>query len=445
MSFEFRDAVRGDEHILVGLAGGTGSGKTYTALRLATGLSGGEPFAVIDTEAGRAKHYADLFAFKHGDLGPPFTPDRYLEAIVAAEEAGFGVVVVDSASHEHAGDGGLLDWHDAELDRIAGDDWKKRQANTFTAWIKPKQSHKRFVSRLLQLRCHLILCFRAEEKIEIVREGGETKVVPKRSLAGLDGWVPIAEKNLPYEMTVSFLFTADAPGIPKPIKLQEQHKPFFDLKKVVDEESGKKLAAWAAGGKEAPKPKAEPKAEPKPKEDPAAALAPLVSELTEIVAKLGAGPSTERIAEKLGETGAKKWLEEQIRRGQAALAAKESTAAGTGTPDGGSGAEASETEAAPAPEPAAVEAAAPLPDEPGDEPEESPREGLMDPVDVAGLVLVPRGTHTEKSIAAMRENAKWLKWAIEHPESWEGEETFYEALKFFVRERLPEVWEKVEL
>jgi hypothetical protein len=48
--------------------------------------------------------------------------------------------------------------------------------------------------------------------------------VPKASLTGLDGWIPIAEKNLPYELTASFLLMADKPGVPKPIKLQEQHQ-----------------------------------------------------------------------------------------------------------------------------------------------------------------------------------------------------------------------------
>src|SRR5207245_2892033 len=108
--------------------------------------------------------------------------------------------------------GGLLDWHEEELTRMAGDDYKRREALTFAAWVKPKQEHKRFVNQLLQVRAHLILCFRAEPKIEIVKEHGKTKVVPKQSLVGLDGWIPVAEKNLPYELTLSVLLTADRPG-----------------------------------------------------------------------------------------------------------------------------------------------------------------------------------------------------------------------------------------
>lgn len=248
MTFQFKPAIRESVGLLIGLSGGTGSGKTYTAMRLAAGISRDRPFAVIDSEAGRAKHYAEQFRFDHGDLKPPFRPDAYVEAIEAADKIGYPVIVVDSTSHVWAGDGGVLDWQEDELDRMAGDDWKKREACKMAAWIKPKTSHKRMVARLLQVRAHLILCFRAEEKVEIIKEDGKTKIVPKRSLTGLDGWMPVCEKNLPFEMTASFLLTADAPGIPKPIKLQQQHRALFPLDKQINEESGRRIAEWAAGG-----------------------------------------------------------------------------------------------------------------------------------------------------------------------------------------------------
>ena len=247
-NFTFRPAVRESVGLLIGLAGASGSGKTYSAMRLASGMARGKRFAVIDTEAGRAKHYADQFQFDHGDLKPPFRPQAYAEAIEAADKAGYPVIVVDSASHEHAGEGGRLDYHEAELDRMAGDDWKKREAVKMAAWIKPKGEHKRFVSRLLQVRAHLILCFRAEEKIEMVRgDNGRMQIVKKHTATGLDGWVPISEKNLPYELTASFLLLATAPGIPQPIKLQAQHREFFTEGKPITEAAGERLAAWASG------------------------------------------------------------------------------------------------------------------------------------------------------------------------------------------------------
>ncbi len=251
MSFQFRPAVRNSVGLLIGLAGGTGSGKTYSAMRLAKGIAGDKPFAVIDTEAGRAKHYAGMFKFDHGDLKEPFSPGAYAEAIKAADDAGYPVIVVDSMSHEWAGDGGVLDMAEAELNRMAGDDWKKREACKMASWIKPKMAHKHMVQKLLQVRAHLILCFRAEQKIEMVKVDGKMQIVPKQSLTGLDGWISVTEKNLPFELTVSFLMLAQNPGIPLPIKLQEQHKPIFPNGALIDEEAGRRVAEWAAGGKPA--------------------------------------------------------------------------------------------------------------------------------------------------------------------------------------------------
>ena len=244
MTFAFRPAVRENVGLLIGLIGASGSGKTYTALRLATGIAGDKPFALIDTEAGRAKHYADQFRFDHGDLKAPFSPHAYAEAIKTADDAGYPVVVVDSMSHEWAGDGGILDMQEEEFQRNGA-----RESAKLASWIKPKMAHKQMVQQLLQVRAHLILCFRSEPKVDMVRgEDGKMKIVPKISPVGLDGWIPVCEKNLPYELTASFLLLASAPGVPHPIKLQQQHRALFPIDKPITEESGRLIAQWAAGG-----------------------------------------------------------------------------------------------------------------------------------------------------------------------------------------------------
>jgi hypothetical protein len=255
MTVEFKPAVRENVPLLIGVAGGTGAGKTMSALLLARGLAGGEPFAGIDTENGRMSIYADAFPeLRTTRIDAPFRPEKYLDAIEAAERAGFAVVVVDSASHEWYGDGGCLDWHD---EIMRGD-----QSRNLMAWIEPKKSHKRFVTRLLQVRAHVILCFRAEPKVEAVKveKNGRTvtEIQPKRVVAGggLDGWIPIAEKGLPYELTTSFLLMADAPGVPKPIKLPEPLKTFVPLDRPLTPEVGRELAAWAAGATHIPSPPA---------------------------------------------------------------------------------------------------------------------------------------------------------------------------------------------
>ena len=97
------------------------------------------------------------------------------------------------------------------------------------------------IQRLLQVRANLILCFRAEEKIGMEKnEKGKIVIVAK-------GFQPICSKEMPYELTVSFLLTPDRPGFPQPIKLQEQHKSLFPLDRQINEESGKRVSEWAAG------------------------------------------------------------------------------------------------------------------------------------------------------------------------------------------------------
>ena len=256
-NYTFRPAVKEQVALLIGCIGPSGGGKTMSAMRMAQGIVGRDKsFAIIDTEQGRACHYApnpgqepdfiSTFRFDHCDLHAPFRPEAYMEAILAADAAGYKAIIVDSMSHEWASEGGILDWQEEELTRMAGDDYKKREACKMAAWIKPKMSHKQMVQRLLQVKAHLILCFRAEEKVKMERDSNnKTVIVPQ-------GWQPICEKNLPYELTVSILLTPDKPGFPKPLKLQEQHKTLSPLNKELNEESGKLIAEWAAGGKVKP-------------------------------------------------------------------------------------------------------------------------------------------------------------------------------------------------
>jgi hypothetical protein len=100
------------------------------------------------------------------------------------------------------------------------------------------------VSKLLQTRAHLIFCLRAEEKISIEKDPNN----PKKTVVVPAGWHPICEKRFMYEMTASLLFKPDQPGVPVPIKIQDQHKPMLLPDGPVDESCGEALREWANGG-----------------------------------------------------------------------------------------------------------------------------------------------------------------------------------------------------
>ncbi len=291
MSYMFKPGVREQVGLLVGLIGPSGSGKSFSAMRIASGIVGkGNRFAVIDTESRRALHYASQFEFDYVEMSAPFRSLQFAEAIKAAELAGYKAIVVDSCSAEWAGEGGVLDFQEEELTRMAGDSYQKREACKMAAWIKPKMQHKQMVQRLLQTKAHLILCFRAEEKSKIIDKDkspdGKTHIV---SL----GFQPICSKEMPYELTTSFLLSSDKPGIGQPIKLQEQHKVIFPAGKLLDESAGKAIAEWAAGGVAK-----QPVPSPEKPADESKLVSATPDQIAELKAKMAAVGMTDEDAQK---------------------------------------------------------------------------------------------------------------------------------------------------
>lgn len=255
--YTFRPAVRAETSLIIGVAGPSGSGKTVSALKIARGIQGGRDDGIffIDTEAGRAKHYACeagtkpgpfSFDFQHLDMEAPFSPEAYQAAIEAAVKAGAKVVVVDSMSHEHEGAGGILEQHEAELQRLAGNDYGKRERMTFAAWIKPKRSHNAFVNFILQQKCHFIFCFRAKDKMKLIKNKQTGKMEPIQL-----GWTPICSDRFEYEMTTLVMMPPNSRGVPdlslESTKINAHHLSFFHAGEAINEEIGAQLAAWARG------------------------------------------------------------------------------------------------------------------------------------------------------------------------------------------------------
>lgn len=248
-SFQDKPARRKEVPLLIGLMGPSGGGKTFSALRLASGIqriTGGD-IGYIDTEAGRALHYADRFTFRHMEFGAPFGPLEYLAAIEHYVKKGCRIVVVDSMSHEHEGRGGVLEMHQQEAERLA-DAWGvSLDKAKMSAWQKPKSERRRMIDSVLQMHANFIFCFRAKQKLKI-----EKKKDPEPR-----GFMPIAGEEFVFEMTVNCLLLPNAGGIPTwdseyegermMIKLPEQFREIFKERAPLSQDIGEKLARWAAG------------------------------------------------------------------------------------------------------------------------------------------------------------------------------------------------------
>lgn len=256
-TFEDKPATREKVPLLIGLMGPSGGGKTYSALKLATGIqrvTGGD-IHMIDTEARRSLHYADVFSFRHVSFSAPFSPLDYLAAVEHCVSKGAGIVIVDSMSHEHEGPGGVLEMHEAEVARLSHGDPKKVEAVKMLAWGRPKAERRRLINTLLQYPCNFIFCFRAKNKIKLAskaeRRAGEEAVKQM-------GFMPIAGEEFVFEMTVNCLLLPNAGGIPTwqseeqgeqmMIKLPQQFRSMFlERSAPLNEDMGEKMARWAAG------------------------------------------------------------------------------------------------------------------------------------------------------------------------------------------------------
>lgn len=164
----FVKAVRSKVKLRLALTGPSGSGKTWGALTIAKSLGG--RIACIDTENGSASLYCDMADFDVMTLKPPYSPERYIDAIKEAEAAGYDVLVIDSTTHEWSGVGGCLEINDQTAKA-------KYKGNTWSAWNDTTPRHRKFIDAMLQSNMHIIATGRSKTETSQTEENGRKKVV----------------------------------------------------------------------------------------------------------------------------------------------------------------------------------------------------------------------------------------------------------------------------
>ena len=224
---QLKKATRKQVKLRLNISAPSGAGKTYSALRMAFGITGDwSKVAVIDTENGSASLYSNLGNFNVVDLQPPFTPEKYIEALAACSAAGMEVIIIDSSSHEWAC---LLE----ENELLAQSAFR---GNTWSAWSKTTPRHDRFIAAVLHCPAHVITCTRS--KMETVM--GEGKKVHKVGMKDVqrEGWE--------YELTVSLNIDRETHlAIPSKDRtnLFEGKQPF-----LITEETGQLIKDWCESG-----------------------------------------------------------------------------------------------------------------------------------------------------------------------------------------------------
>ncbi|AEW87105.1 AAA ATPase [Flavobacterium columnare ATCC 49512] len=222
---QLRQSERRKAKIKMALQGSAGSGKTYSSLLLAQGLTNGDfsKVAIIDTENGSADLYAHLGNYNVLTLTPPFTPDNYIKAIDVCEKAGIEVIIIDSISHcwDY-----LLDYHSS----LAG--------NSFTNWAKIKPLEKAFMDKILQCDAHVIATMRTKQDYVLNQKDG--KFIPEKV-----GLKAVQRDGIDFEFTLVFdidikhfaVSSKDRTGL-------FMGKPEF----MINSSTGRKILEWCNSG-----------------------------------------------------------------------------------------------------------------------------------------------------------------------------------------------------
>jgi hypothetical protein len=257
--------------IALGISGGSGTGKTFTSLRVARGIAEGitgrkgAPIGYVDTENKRALHYKAAFPeMMHFDFTAinedgelvGFGPERWIEVIDAAEAAQLPVLIFDSFSHAWEGVGGVLDLHAQVLDRLVRDA-ERRADGRYTvdpakfsqlAWAEVKPRYRRLIDRIVRAKTNIIICTRAKP---VMQSGFGEKAKNARATKTRRNdvpWDPASDGDLMFEMTAMVILDPIAPGAPVyQIKVADQFKGIMDPRQPMSEATGLAMAEWAKG------------------------------------------------------------------------------------------------------------------------------------------------------------------------------------------------------
>lgn len=221
---KLRQSERKQAKIKLAIQGCAGSGKTYSSLLLAYGITNQwRNIAIIDSENGSADLYAHLGAYNVLNLNNNYSPENYTEAIEICEKAGMEVIIVDSLSQS---------W-DFLLECHSG-----MSGNSFTNWGKITPRQNALIQRILQSKCHVICTMRTKQDYVLTEKNG--KMVPEKF-----GFKPIMREGVDYEFTI--VFDVDMKHIANTSKDRTglfMGKPEFTISEV----TGKRILDWCNSG-----------------------------------------------------------------------------------------------------------------------------------------------------------------------------------------------------
>lgn len=229
---EFQKAERKKAKLRIGISGVSGSGKTWSALEIASGMGG--KIAMIDTESGRGELYGEDFEYDVMQINAPFSPEKYIKAIRNAENSDYSVLIIDSLSHAWAGDGGVLD-----IVTKAGGTYQ-------AGWNKGTPAQNSLVDAIITSKIHIIFTMRSKSDYvmqTVTNKAGKEVQAPKKV-----GMAPIQRDGLEYECTLYMEINLEHVA-----HITKDNTKLYDQQYITpDKEMGKNIIDWSNSGKEIP-------------------------------------------------------------------------------------------------------------------------------------------------------------------------------------------------
>lgn len=240
MGFKFKVQKAEREKIAVKIAvmGASGSGKSFSALRLASGMisemnkegtlnNTNGRILYANTEGSRGRYYANEFDYDIVDLEPPYNPEMFVDLITYATEEKYSVLIIDSSSEEWTGKGGCL-----ELQQQAG--------GTYQAWSKVTPRHNKFVDALTMSPIHIIATMRGKDQYEVEKDDRGKVNVKKLGVGSQQ------RDGMEYYFTTTFMLDK----INHYATCEKDNTHIFENEgeTLLTEDYGKKLIQWANSG-----------------------------------------------------------------------------------------------------------------------------------------------------------------------------------------------------
>lgn len=230
--FKAKQAVRNKVFVKVALMAPSGGGKTFSSLRVATGMAQeiekreGRKARILlgNTEGDRGYYYANEFDYEIVDLDPPYTPEKFTSFLHWAEEEKYDIVILDSASHEWEGRGGCLEIHAKAGGRYQ--DWKD---------VTPR--HEKFIDAMSKTKINLIATMRGKDKYELEKDDNGKTSVNKLGVGAKQ------REGFEFEFTCTFMIDQKTNFA----TYQKDNTHIFEneISVLLTEEHGRKLIQWA--------------------------------------------------------------------------------------------------------------------------------------------------------------------------------------------------------